>query len=203
MKIIALAPLLLGGCVAGIDGATTTITSASTPAPAVRVAAGVATPAEQVPTDVRRTTLIVRDMERSLALYRDVVGLRVNYDTVVETSGVALPAGVPGAKARLVLLNGNDPWVGWIGLMQWTDPPLADPGPYPTRMGPGGHVIVMNTDDVDGRCAAAARLPGITMTSPPRLQEYPGRNGGATIRVRGCNFFDPDGTLVEMNQILD
>lgn len=163
---------------------------------------GVAAPAERMPTDVRRVTLIVRDIEASLKLYRDVVGLKVNYDTVVETSGVALPAGEPGAKSRLVLLNGNDPWVGWIGLMQWIDPPLADPGPYPRRMGPGGHVIVMNTDDVEGRCAAAAKLPGITMTSPPRMQEYPGRNGAPPIRVKGCNFFDPDGTLIEMNQLL-
>ncbi|MDM7957481.1 VOC family protein [Blastomonas sp.] len=163
---------------------------------------GVEAPAERLPTDIRRVTLIVRDMEASLKLYRDVVGLQVNYDTVVETSGVALPAGEPGAKARLVLLNANDPFIGWIGLMQWTDPPLPDPGPYPKRMGPGGTVIVMNTDDVDGRCAAAAKIPGVTMTAPPRMQEYPGRNGGPAIRVRGCNFFDPDGTLIEMNQIL-
>ena len=163
---------------------------------------GVEAPAERLPTDIRRVTLIVRDMEASLKLYRDVVGLHVNYDTVVETSGVALPAGEPGAKARLVLLNANDPFIGWIGLMQWTDPPLPDPGPYPKRMEPGGTVIVMNTDDVDGRCAAAAKIPGVTMTAPPRMQEYPGRNGGPVIRVRGCNFFDPDGTLIEMNQIL-
>jgi catechol 2,3-dioxygenase-like lactoylglutathione lyase family enzyme len=163
---------------------------------------GVEVPAERLPTDIRRVTLIVRDMEASLKLYRDVVGLKVNYDTVVETSGVALPAGEPGAKARLVLLNSNDPFIGWIGLMQWVDPPLPDPGPYPKRMGPGGHVIVMNTDDVDGRCAAAAKIPGVTMTAPPRMQEYPGRKGGPVIRVRGCNFFDPDGTLIEMNQIL-
>ena len=184
---------LLTGCAAAATG----------PSVGTLTAPGMTAPAERVPTDVRRTTLIVRDMARSLALYRDVVGLKVNYDAVVETGGVALPAGEPGAKARLVLLNGNDPWVGWIGLMQWIDPPLPDPGPYPTRMGPGGHVIVMNTDDVDGRCAAAARLPGVTMTSPPHLQEYPGRNGGPVIRVRGCNFFDPDGTLIEMNQILE
>ena len=163
---------------------------------------GVEAPTERLPTDIRRVTLIVRDMEASLKLYRDVVGLKVNYDTVVATSGVALPAGEPGAKARLVLLNSNDPFIGWIGLMQWVDPPLPDPGPYPKRMGPGGHVIVMNTDDVDGRCAAAAKVPGVTMTAPPRMQEYPGRNGGPVIRVRGCNFFDPDGTLIEMNQIL-
>ena len=177
-------------------------TSSATNASPANGNLGVETPAERLPTDIRRVTLIVRDMENSLALYRDVVGLKVNYDTVVETSGVALPAGEPGAKARLVLLNANDPFIGWIGLMQWIDPALPDPGPYPRRMGPGGHVIVMNTDDVDGRCAAAAKVPGVTMTSPPRMQEYPGRNGGPVIRVRGCNFFDPDGTLIEMNQIL-
>lgn len=168
-----------------------------------RKSPGVDKPAEQVPTDVRRVTLIVRDIEASLRLYRDVVGLKVNYDAIVETSGVALPAGKPGAKARLVLLNGNDAWVGWIGLMQWIDPPLADPGPYPRRMGPGGHVIVMNTDDVEGRCAAAAKLPGVTMTAAPHMQQYPGRAGAPPIRVKGCNFFDPDGTLIEMNQLLD
>jgi catechol 2,3-dioxygenase-like lactoylglutathione lyase family enzyme len=163
---------------------------------------GVERPKERVPTDVRRVTIIVRDIENSLQVYRDVVGLKVNYDAVVETSGVALPAGRPGAKARLVLLNGNDPWIGWVGLMQWVDPPLEGPEDYPKRMTFGGHVIVMNTDDVDGRCAAAAKVPNVTVTAPPRLQQYPGRNGGPPIRVRGCNFFDPDGTLIEMNQIL-
>jgi catechol 2,3-dioxygenase-like lactoylglutathione lyase family enzyme len=175
-------------------------TSAVRDAP-VRLSPGVAAPADRVPTDVRRTTFIVRDIDASLALYRDVIGLKVNYDAVVETSGVALPAGEPGAKARLVLLNGNDPWIGWIGLMQWVAPTLGPATPYPTRMTYGGTVLVLNTDDVDGRCAAAAKLPGVTVTAPPRMQEYPGRGGGPPIRVRGCNFFDPDGTLVELNQL--
>jgi catechol 2,3-dioxygenase-like lactoylglutathione lyase family enzyme len=160
---------------------------------------GVEMPAERLPTDIRRVTMIVRDMEASLKLYRDVMGLKVNYDTVLPMSGVALPAGEPGAKARLVLLNGNDPFIGWIGLMEWLEPRLPDPGPYPKRMGIGGHVIITQTDDVDRRCAEAAKLPGITMTSPPRDQTYPGRNGAPPIKVR-CNFFDPDGTLIELNQ---
>lgn len=188
-----------------ILAATAACAHADTPAPAAAArpaTPGVAAPASRLPTDMRRATIIVRDMEASLKLYRDVVGLQVNYDTVVETSGVALPAGTPGAKARLVLLNANDPFVGWIGLMQWTDPALPDPGPYPKRMGPGGVVIVMNTDDVEGRCAAAKKIPGVTFTAEARLQVYPGRNGGPPIRVMGCNFFDPDGILIEMNQIL-
>lgn len=188
--------LLLGAALALLPTATLTAAERST------VAVGVAKPAERLPTDIRRVTLIVRNIENSLKLYRDVLGMKVNYDTVVETSGVALPAGTPGAKARLILLNSNDIYIGWIGLMEWIDPPLPDPGPYPKRMGPGGHVIVTNTDDVDGRCAAAAKVPGVTVTAPARMQEYPGRGGGAPIRVRGCNFFDPDGTLIELNQLL-
>lgn len=163
---------------------------------------GVEKPAEQLPTDIRRVTLIVRNIENSLKLYRDVMGMKVNYDSVLPMSGVALPAGEPGAQARLVLLNSNDPYIGWIGLMEWLSPRLRDPGPYPKRMGIGGVVIVTNTDDIATRCAAAANVPGVTVTAQVRDQAYPGRNGDLPIRVRGCNFFDPDGTLIELNQLL-
>ena len=189
------AAFLLGGCSINV----TETAPASAP---VISSPGVERSAERLPTDIRRTTLIVRDMENSLRLYRDVLGMKINYDTVVTMSGVALPAGPPGAKARLVLLNGNDPFIGWIGLMEWIDPKLPDPGPYPTRMGIGSHVIITQTDDVDRRCGEAAKVPGVTMTAPPRDQSYPGRNGAPPIKVRGCNFFDPDGTLIEMNQLI-
>ena len=163
---------------------------------------GVAVPVERLPTDVRRLTILVRDVDTSLKLYRDVLGMRVNYDQPLTVSGVALPAGVPGNKVRLVLLNANDPFVGWIGLMQYTDPPLPDPGPYPKRLGLGGHVLVTNTDDAVKRCALAKAVPGVTFTGEARETRYPGRGGGPPIRVIGCNFFDPDGTAVELNQIV-
>jgi catechol 2,3-dioxygenase-like lactoylglutathione lyase family enzyme len=165
-------------------------------------APGVKPPAGHVPTDVRRLTILVRDVDASLKLYRDVLGLTVNYDAPITVSGVALPAGVAGNKTRLVLLNGNDAWVGWIGLMQYPDPPLADPGPYSLRLPRGGHVVVMNTDDAAKRCVAAKAVPGVTFTAEAHDSEYPGRNGAPPIRVRGCNFFDPDGTFIELNQIL-
>jgi catechol 2,3-dioxygenase-like lactoylglutathione lyase family enzyme len=165
-----------------------------------KAAAGVQASTD-VPTDIRRLSLIVRDIDASLKLYRDVLGLKVNYDTVVEMSGVALPAGEPGAKARLVLLNGNDPWVGWIGMLQWLDPPLPLVE-HPTRLGIGGHVLVTNTDDAVKRCEMAKAVPGVKFTAEARLQVYPGRNGAPDIRVMGCNFFDPDGLLIELNQIL-
>ncbi len=196
--VAILAAAGLSGCVVNYDTSDAPRSSANQEP----VAAGVAPPEERLPTDVRRSTIIVRDIENSLKLYRDVIGLEVNYDTTVTTSGVALPAGEPGATARLVLLNSNDPWVGWVGLMEWVEPaiPAQD---YPKRMGPGDVVMVLNTDDVEGRCEMAKSVPGVTFTAEARLQTYPGRDGGPDIRVMGCNFFDPDGILIELNQILD
>lgn len=169
--------------------------------PTGQAAAGVGAPAERVPTDIRRLTILVRDIDSSLKLYRDVLGLEVNYDQRLTVSGVALPAGVPGNKVRLVLLNGNDPFIGWIGLMQYFDPPLAAP-PYSRRLVAGGHVLVTNTDDAVKRCAMAKAVPGVEFTAAPREQVYPGRKGGPAIHVIGCNFFDPDGTAIELNQIV-
>lgn len=189
-RAAALAALLLASCAPAV------------PEDAKPAAAGVGAPPERVPTDIRRLTILVRSIDASLRLYRDVLGLKVNYDANLTTSGVALPAGVPGNKVRLVLLNGNDPWVGWIGLMQYTDPPLSETGSYPKRLGLGGHVLVTNTDDAVKRCARAKAVPGVHFTAEARLQTYPGRNGGPEIRVMGCNFFDPDGTFIELNQIL-
>lgn len=195
---LTLCALALAGCTV-TNNYNGTAASASGNPPS---AAGVDAPVERLPTDVRRTTIIVRDIENSLKLYRDVLGLEINYDTTVTTSGVALPAGKPGATARLVLLNANDAWVGWIGLMEWVDPAIPA-GEYSKRMGPGDVVIILNTDDVEGRCEAAKAVPGVTFTAEARLQVYPGRDGGPDIRVMGCNFFDPDGILIELNQILE
>jgi hypothetical protein len=57
-----------------------------------KAAAGVEAPKERLPTDFRRLTILVRDMENSLKLYRDVIGLKLNYDQRLTVSGVALPA---------------------------------------------------------------------------------------------------------------
>ncbi len=158
----------------------------------------------RLPTDVRRVSIVVRDMEKSLAFYRDALGMEINYDTEVELSGVNLPVGEPGSKARLVLLNGNDPYMGWVGLLHPFDPPLEGVDePYATRLAPGTAFMVVNTDDAEKACEAAAKIEGVTMTGPTRLQVYPGRDGRPDINVRGCNVFDPNGVAVEINQLLD
>ncbi|MDJ0919997.1 MAG: VOC family protein [Henriciella sp.] len=154
------------------------------------------------PADLRRVSLIVADIDESLKLYRDVLEFEVNYDAEVTMSGVALPAGEPGAKARLVLLNSNDSWVGWIGLLQWLDPTIPA-GEAPERMGVGDAILVFNTEKVEEHCDAAAALPGIRVTAPASNTTYPARAGGDPIVVRTCYLFDRDGYFMELNKVLD
>jgi len=158
---------------------------------------------QKYPTDLRRTSLIVEDIEESLKLYRDTLGFQINYDTEVTMSGVALPAGEPGAKARLVLISSNDSWVGWIGLLEWLSPKLEAPAKPRTRMGIGDALLVFNTEKVDEHCEAVAKLPGINMTTPASNTTYPARAGGKPIVVRTCYLFDRDGYFMELNKVLD
>lgn len=72
---------------------------------------------ERLPVDLRRTTLVVRDIDRSLPLYRDALGLKVIYDQVI------------GGTTRLVLLRANDDFIGVLGLMQRLN--LTEPPPPP------------------------------------------------------------------------
>ena len=195
-------------------------TPAPVPADALPKVAAPDAGAQAFPTDLRRTSLIVSDIEESLRLYRDILGFAVNYDAEVTMSGVALPAGEPGAKARLVLLGSNDGWVGWIGLLQWLDPalpatappvtvpPTTDEARTPRRMGIGDAILVFNTEEVDAHCAAAKALPGVRMTAEASNTTYPGRpkadgSAGAPIVVRTCYLFDRDGYFMELNKVLD
>ena len=159
--------------------------------------------AQKLPTDFRRLSLIVSDIDESLKLYRDVLEFEVNYDTEVTMSGVALPAGEPGAKARLVLLSSNDSWVGWIGMLQWLDPELAPRQDKFERMSIGDPILVFNTEKVDEHCDKAAALPGIKVTQEAGNTTYPARAGGDPIVVRTCYLFDRDGYFMELNKVLD
>jgi len=158
---------------------------------------------QDLPVDFRRLSLIVEDIDESLKLYRDVLEFKVNYDAEVTMSGVALPAGEPGAKARLVLISSNDSWVGWIGMLQWLDPKLPPREDKFARMGIGDPIVVFNTEKVDEHCEQAAALPGIKVTAEASNTVYPARAGGKPITVRTCYLFDRDGYFIELNKVLD
>ena len=58
---------------------------------------------------VRRTTLIVRDIEVSVRWYEQVVGMTRYYDNEVVLSGEGLAAGEEGDRTHLIVMQCEDP----------------------------------------------------------------------------------------------
>jgi catechol 2,3-dioxygenase-like lactoylglutathione lyase family enzyme len=164
---------------------------------------GVAWPAladDKLPTDFRRTTLIVRDIDRSLALYRDALGMQVYYDQELTSPRLGRTGGDGKNRSRLVLLKANDGYVGLLGLWQFLDGPAAPPPKAKPDFAPGEIVVLFNATDLDTRFEKVRATPGVKIISEPTLREYPGPNG--PIRVMVSMLTDPDGHIVELNKAL-
>jgi catechol 2,3-dioxygenase-like lactoylglutathione lyase family enzyme len=144
---------------------------------------------ERIPVDLRRTTLVVRDIEKSIPLYRDALGMKVIYDQVI------------GGTTRLVLLRANDDFVGVLGLMQRLN--LTEPSPAPTfhKAKPGEHILVFNLKDLDIRFEKIRTTPNVTVSEAPKRIDYPGVNG-SVIPVLFSAVWDADGNFIELNRII-
>lgn len=156
--------------------------------------------ADRIPVDVRRTTLLVRDIERSLPVYRDALGLTVIYDELLG-AGTDADGNATPPTTRLVLLRANDTFIGAIGLMQRLNLPEPVAPPENRRAMPGDVIIVINATDLEERFSRIEATPGVTVATPPTRIEYPAADGGV-IPVLFSAFWDPDGYFIEVNRIL-
>jgi len=148
---------------------------------------------ERIPVDVRRTTLIVRDMDRSLAFWRDALGLTVVYDRMLFQ---------PPNQTRLVLLRANDQFIGLIGLMERQATKAAAPPVAYERATYGNVIVVINAKDQEERLEKVRKVPGVKLQGEPQRIEYPAPDGKGTIPVMVTYLWDPDGYFVELNKIL-
>ncbi len=156
-------------------------------------------PDERTPVDIRRTTLIVRDIDKSLALYRDALGLKPIYDQ--RMGGPVGSDGKPTAPTmRLVLLRANDTFIGALGLLQRLTP-AAEPEPPVVQTGPVKMIMVINVADLSTRWPKIAATPHIRVETEPTRVDYPAPDGGV-IPVMFSAVRDADGNKIELNQIL-
>ncbi len=151
-------------------------------------------------TFLKRTTLVVEDIRRSIAFYRDTLGMALYYDQPMTVGGKIIPAGVPGAKVHLAIMEGNHKDVAKIGLLQWIDPALDQPqAPYRKRMGIGDIVVVCETPDLDNLYERLLNSPDCYIHCPPHDWAVPTPDGKSKIEMTTLSFFDPDGFFFEVN----
>lgn len=152
--------------------------------------------------DLRRTTMVVRDIEKSLALYRDALGMTVEYDQELTSPGLVMRHGADGQnRSRLVLLKANDSFIGMLGLWQFLDPTEQDLAePDPADFTPGEIVLLFNSKTLDVTFLAAAAAPGVTIIGEPKERRYPSPAGEIVVMV--SMLTDNDGHTIELNQLI-
>jgi catechol 2,3-dioxygenase-like lactoylglutathione lyase family enzyme len=144
---------------------------------------------------LKRVTLWVRNLERSLALYRDVLGLEVLEEKQLQGAAIASMVGLEEASLRIVHLGRAGEPLGWIGLYEIRDTaprPMGETGS--PRQFPlyGQATLVFETTGVTEISARLAALEGVTIMAGPT----------AYARVDGTFqeliFLDPDGIPVSL-----
>ena len=92
----------------------------------------------------RRTTLIVRNIDTSLMLYQDALGMEVVYDNILTSRD--------GSKSRLIFLKTKDEHVGILGLWELDyGSPSSDRRNLPVERKafvPQGNIHLFNTNEI-------------------------------------------------------
>lgn len=152
------------------------------------------------PINLRRTTIVVKDAEASLALYRDAMGFEVVYDQELTSPGLSTRYGADGEnRSRLVLTQTNSAELGMLGIWQFldqTEKDLADPDP--ADFTPGEIVLLFHTKNLEETFARAATVPGVTVIGEPKERRYPSPAGEIVVMV--SMLVDPDGHTIELNE---
>jgi catechol 2,3-dioxygenase-like lactoylglutathione lyase family enzyme len=146
-----------------------------------------------------RATIFVRDLDQSLQLYRDLLGLKTRVDTVVEGDPINEIMGTEGYGLKAVILQSGESIIGNIGIYEIIGDD-RDTVPLPSdRVDTvtGDFAIVFITNDIDG-LTEKVRAAGYPLISPPMVL-FPRED--AQVQTREMMFRDRDGVLVNLIEL--
>lgn len=142
---------------------------------------------------IKRSTLLVKDLQRSIDFYTQVLGLElfdIEADYVTDPDSYGYPLfNIPvGARKRMAYFNTSDEVRGFaieeVLDFEWS-----------VQQKPRAHAVLFETDDIDG-LEHRLREGGYTVWAPSR-----GDNYGLTFAELG--FLDPDGHLIAAYQVFE
>ncbi|WP_382307996.1 VOC family protein [Herbiconiux sp. UC225_62] len=143
---------------------------------------------------VHHTAIIVRDLDRSIYFYHDVLGLELSQEPSdwMEGEALARGTGVPGARLRNALLRiGSD---ATLELLEYANRPADNDRPIQQNYLGAMH-IALRVDDITAKKAELERH-GVEF-----LAEVNGFDDGALAGWRWVYFHDPDGISLELVEV--
>jgi catechol 2,3-dioxygenase-like lactoylglutathione lyase family enzyme len=144
-------------------------------------------------TSVAHTGFTVQDLERSLAFYRDLLGMQVIEQRETSAAYVGQVTGFAGAKLKIALLKLRPEDLHTLELLQYVSHP-GEPTDRATNRPGNGH-LALRVDDLQAwyrRLAAA----GVEFRSAAPVPITDGANAGAS----AVYLRDPDGFTIELVQ---
>jgi catechol 2,3-dioxygenase-like lactoylglutathione lyase family enzyme len=137
------------------------------------------------------TSFTVADLERSLAFFRDVLGLEVVFTREVRDDYLGRIVGLPGSvvKAALLRIPGT---THHLELFQYLSPPGHAHEPRPCD--PGSTHLALLTDDLPALYRDLRAKGAAFVSEPVPITAGPNRGG------YGVYLKDPNGILIELFQ---
>ena len=147
-----------------------------------------------MPQRIFHINIVVEDLDKTLAFYRDVLGFSVAFgETTTEDPVLAKGLGYDGEGVmRWALIRlGDDEDAPVIDVEQWIDPAMTGQ-PYPSCSNNGIGRIALGVDDIDKEYSDL-KDKGVSFLSPPQTLDVPGFGD-----FKFCCFRDPDGIVLEL-----
>ena len=143
-------------------------------------------------TRLHHINIVVTDMDRSLAFYCGLLGMRATFDIELEGQWIETVVGLPGATARCVFVQ-PDSGGGRIELLQYHFPLAESFAGNSQPHTPGLRHLAIEVDDLD-ELLTRLRAAGVPVFSDPVRVPFQLVDG---IRKSLLYTLDPDGVIVE------
>ena len=146
---------------------------------------------------VNHLNIVVADMERSLAFYVGILGMRVTFEVELNGEWIETVTGLPGASARCVFCAPSGGGTRFE-LLQYHLPEGATLPDNSLANTAGLRHFALEVNDLDV-WYARVRAAGIEAISAPVAVPFTIVDGQ---RKRLCYLRDPDGVIVELCEMV-
>ncbi len=153
-------------------------------------------PPQEKLTPMLRASIFVRDLDESLRLYRDILGLKPRRQLVLDREAVNRVLGTRDQTVRLAILQSGDTLSGNVGLFSYVQDKPEPPPAARTDIRTGDTVFVFVTTDIHG-IHAILKNEGYSIVSPP-IVLFP--NPDVEEQDLEMLFFDRDGVGINLIQ---
>ena len=149
-----------------------------------------------------RLTVFCKNAERSLAFYRDLLGLVVVEDKVIEGPAAGALLQLPPCRMRIIFLAPSAEAPVLVGLFEIDLADLVAMTPPVKRPATGQTSLVLETDEFD-QLASRLEAAGVRFLTPPQRYLKPTASTRSPAGTY-CQMivYDPDSVLVGIHQIL-